>query len=253
MMRYLPLIVSAVAIVGVTIVNGVTTNRWSGGANAKAEACAAYLELVPMEVGPWVGAANDDVDDRIRDVAGFVGTPVSRRYTNRTTGQTVDLWLIVGHSSVIVRHTPNICYPSANFRPEEKADNHYTIKVDGEKPLETWTNLFHKRMPTGDVYMRVFWMWHCPRPGGDVQWEAPGHHVSDARDRYAGAKALFKMYFTCPARAGDNPDDSVAKEFANDFIPALNELLAGAAEGKPPTQQTATAATADADEAPPAA
>ncbi|MEM8864901.1 MAG: exosortase-associated EpsI family protein [Planctomycetota bacterium] len=245
MTRFLPVILTAVAITGVAIFNGFTTNRWSGGINAKAEACAAYLEFVPTEVGPWVGEQNDDVDERIRDVAGVVGEPISRRYRHRDTGEVVDLWLIVGHSSLIVRHTPNICYKTAGFRPEEE-DHHYKIPVEGEQPMTSWTNLFYRQTPDGQaIQLRVFWMWYKPQPGAPVQWDAPGHEVNDARDVYAGSKALFKMYFTTPARSPDElPDESAATKFAQDFVPELNALLANAAEGKaPPT----VAASEDAD------
>lgn len=246
MIRYLPLILSAAALTGAAIFNGTVTNRWSGGINSKAIACAEYLKLVPTEVGPWVGVENEDVEERVRDVAGIVGEPVSRRYRHKETGQVVDLWLIVGHSNLIIRHTPNICYPQANFAPQCPPETHHEIEVEGLPAAKSWTNIFYKEVGGQPVYLRVFWMWHRPTPGADVRWEAPGHHVSDARYRFAGAKALFKMYFTSPAAGpGEKAGDSPAITFANDFLPELDKLLAQASDGKPPEASLLEATAAD--------
>ncbi|MEN1678227.1 MAG: hypothetical protein AAGJ46_01435 [Planctomycetota bacterium] len=245
MIRYLPLVLSAVALSGAAVYNGMVTNRWSGGINSKALACAQYLELVPTEFGPWVSETNQDVDENIRETAGVVGDPVSRRYTNRETGQVVDLWLIVGHSNLIIRHTPDVCLVKSNFAPQLPNDTHHTIAVEGLPPAKTWTNIFFKDFGGQAIYQRVFWMWHCPRPGEDVRWEAPGHHVSDARYRFAGAKALFKMYFTAPAVGpSEDAEDSPAIAFANDFLPELDRLLARASDAKPP-EATETASASD--------
>ncbi|MEM9186267.1 MAG: exosortase-associated EpsI family protein [Planctomycetota bacterium] len=245
MLRYTPPIAIGVALLGAALFNGYATDRWSGG-NSKAELCSDYLKLVPMTVGPWEGEDQVEVDDRIRRVAGMVGDPVSRRYTNQATDEVVDVWLIVGPGSNMIRHTPNVCMPSANFKPEEKADTHYVMPVEGQEPLTTWTNLFSRPTDTGRVARaRVFWMWCRPTPGGLVVWDAPGEHVSDARYRFGSAKALFKMYFTAyPSRPGAVADESVANEFAQHFVPELNALIARAARGEKPALATQTEATA---------
>lgn len=235
MLRYAPALLSMLALTGAAVYNGTVTNRWTGGASQKAETCAAYLELIPKKIGPWEGRENEPIDEEMRDKAGVVGEPISRTYTHRETGRSVDLWLIVGHSNAIIRHTPNVCLKAANFIPAQGNPKHFTIAVDGVPPAQTWTNVYHKELPGGDVFVRVFWMWNRPIPGAAVRWVAPGHVVSDARYKLGGAKALYKMYLTTKAEDGQEaPGESPAVEFAADLFPVLDGLLKQAAEGKQP-------------------
>lgn len=252
MTRYAPLALAAIAILAAAVVNGITTSRWSSGINAKAKACALYLELVPSEIGDWKGVQNNEVDSKVKDVAGIVGEPISRRYVNERTGEAVDVWLIVGHSSQIIRHTPNVCYPSIDFvKMEKQPDNKFTFQIEGLPNTVAWTNLFRKEIDGREALIRVFWMWFEPQAGAPVEWEAPGHYVSDARDEFAGSKALFKLYFTAQAYQKDERADenTAIMNFANEFLPVLSDVLADTGEGKPPAVEDVTAEPTEAEPA----
>lgn len=233
MIRYLPIIIAVVAIGAVTVFNGSITDRWSGGINAKAEACARYLDAVPMNIGEWEGK-DQEVGQREQFVSGAVGF-VSRRYTRRGTDDFINVWMIVGHSAVIVQHTPDICYKASGYHGLQK-ENHFAFKVEDQPEANFWTNIFHRREAARDYLLRVFWAWHLPKESGPVEWQSPGEKVSDARYKYASAKALFKLYFTTVARSSDEaPEDSLANEFAKVFLPEVNKILEGAGgEGPPP-------------------
>lgn len=252
MTRYLPLGLSAVVILAAAIFNGFTTERWTGGVNEQTLRFARSLELLPMQIGLWQGA-DEEVDEDVQRVAGAEGY-LSRVYKNEETGDIVRVWLIVGHGSSIVRHTPDVCYGTAGFRPEKPQTEHYEMPVEGEKPIEAWTNVFYSNRGGQDIYNRVFWMWYDPRVEGPVTWDAPGHHVSDARYRFGASRSLFKMYFTTlldPKNSQEQPPENVANKFAQEFVPVLNDLLLKAKRGEielPADQQAEVEESPDADE-----
>ena len=232
MLRYLPLIIAAVVIGGGTIYTSIVTDRFTGSVNAKAEHCAQFLKAVPRNIGPWEGE-DKEVAENTREIAGAVGF-VSRQYRNLETGQEVGVWLIVGHPNQAWRHTPDVCYPASGFRKDK--NNHFTIKVDGQEPLECWTNKFSRTVGPGqNLTLRVFWTWYEPRKNKPVQWQAPGHAVADARSEFAGGKALYKLYFTTVARSDEEqPQESIANEFAQEFVPIVNDILKKSAGDNPP-------------------
>src|SRR4051795_8830678 len=83
MVRYSPIIVAVLLIVGLTIIEVNMTDRLAG-TNVTAEQRAALLDKVPVKVGDWHG---DDtpVDPTVRKKAGAVGA-VQREYHNVRTG-----------------------------------------------------------------------------------------------------------------------------------------------------------------------
>jgi len=233
MLRYLPLVVAAVVIGGGAIYTSIVTERFTGSVNAKAQHCAEFLKAVPRTIGVWEGE-DKAVPENTREIAGAVGY-VSRQYRNLETGEEVGIWLIVGHPNQAWRHTPDICYPASDFTMDK--NHHFTIPVEGQEPLVCWTNKFSKTLGPGqDVTLRVFWTWYEPRMNKPVVWQAPGHAVADARSEFAGGKALYKLYFTTAARSDrEEPQESVALEFAQQFVPIVNDILKlSAGTGPPP-------------------
>ena len=232
MLRYVPVAIAAVLIVGATVFNGITTERWTGGVSERTLRFAAALDQLPMQIGPWEGT-DLEVDEKIQRVAGAVGK-LSREYRNVETGEQVGVWLIVGHGSMIVRHTPDVCYRTAGFRPDQGL-NHYKMPVEGEEPMTCWTDVFYKSNGMSEAYTRVFWMWYDPRIEGPVKWDAPGHEVKDARYRFGACKSLFKLYLRTQLTKDSSdiqPSEDLANKFAQDFMPALNDLLLKARSGE---------------------
>jgi hypothetical protein len=244
MQRYLPVLFGVLMIVGLTIPQYMMTDRLSG-TNVTAEQRAKLLEKVPENIGDWRGE-NMAVDPIVRETAGAVGA-VSRVYRNVRTGETVDLWLIVGHAKDIVRHTPNICYRGSGFEACAAEDSVYPL-VEGDETLATFlTNTFYKEDSlTGRTLKRVFWTWYNPDEDeneGKVVWEAS----KNIRRRAGNTRGLYKMYFTSNMKDSmETTEQSACMQFAREFLPVVNAALAEVQLGETSASTTEPAAGASA-------
>ena len=223
MSRYLPIVLGVVAIVGLTIPQFIMTDRWAD-TNVTALQQAELLRNVPMTIGNWHGE-DMPVDETVRDTAGAIGA-VSRVYRNVRTGESVDLWLIVGHGRPISAHTPNICYRSAGFEMRAPESSLYPMVFPDQPEAPFLTNTFFKEDVTGRRLIRVFWSWYNPKADEDlstVEWEAP----SNSRWHFGNTRALYKMYFTSEMRDPmETAEESPCLRFAREFLPVVNQALA---------------------------
>lgn len=222
MLRQVPIFLAVALVAAVTIYDGIVTNRWTGG-NQAAELRAELLKQVPKSFDDWVGT-DSEVDEDTQVTAGAVGY-VSRTYVNKKTKASVNLWLIVGHAHAVVRHPPNVCYPSGGFKFQQDIQQ-YPFEVAGEPSAVFKTTVFqHKENSLNQ--QRVFWAWHDPKPGESVTWMAP----DDVRYRVGSSNGLFKMYFTASEDDSQaTPESSVCNEFAQEFLPIVNDILAKATD-----------------------
>jgi hypothetical protein len=222
MVRYSPIIVAVLLIVGLTIIEINMTDRLAG-TNVTAEQRAALLEKVPVKVGDWHG---DDipVDPTVRKKAGAVGA-VQREYHNVRTGEKVRLWLIVGHAREVSYHTPDVCYPGQGFEARAKENSVYPMVFPDQPKTDFLTNTFLRNNASGPQLERVFWNWYNPTNKaneGKVVWEAP----SNPRWSFGNARALYKMYFTSSMRdPKETAEQSPCVRFAREFLPEVNKAL----------------------------
>jgi hypothetical protein len=167
------------------------------------------------------------VDEEITEVAGAVAH-VNRVYKNEETGDEVALWLIVGHAKDIVRHTPDICYPSQGYTISKDEVQHEMVTSDGSRAT-CWTAVFAPQEDMTAGQRRVFWAWAVsPEEGESVKWEAPGNSSSDARLHFGNTTALYKMYFTSlVANRDETAEESSCTAFARECIPQINQALFG--------------------------
>jgi hypothetical protein len=241
MLRQLPLILCAFAILGLTYAESRIAGRFEGSDLTDAQ-FAALLKNVPEDIGDWHGE-DLPVDDQIRATAGARGC-VSRTYRNNVTGDEVTLWLIVGHSKDICRHTPNICYPSQGFKPRADTDSHFSF--DGPIPTDFFTNTFIKEGVTGREIVRVFWSWYKPSDDGTIKWEAP----SNVRWQFGNTRSLYKMYFISVMKdVKEGTDQSPCIRFAEQFLPVVNKALSVVKTESPTDSAPADTATTPAEAA----
>lgn len=192
-------------------------DRW-GEPGAEAEEMGKRFKSVPKDIGngEWIGQ-DMPVDEQNRKTAGAVKY-VSRHYRNEKSGREVRLWLIVGHSRDICRHTPNVCYPNAGFR-QESPQIRYEVPMEGKDPAQFFTAKFIKENALGRVAERVFWAWNHPDTN---KWEAP----ENPRFHYGLSRALYKVYFTSNVQANEKTvDDNLAAEFAKVMLPEIDKAL----------------------------
>jgi hypothetical protein len=251
---YAPAALAIVAIVGLTVPQAKFTNRFTSG-SISAEEFGKRFAKVPMAVGNWVGT-DVQVDKATLEQAGAVNY-VSRQYVNTETKQSVDLWLIVGHSRDICRHTPDICYPSQGFAQlGERVRWDFEEESSGGDPPTFFTAKFRNEDNAGSTEKRVFWAWNGNTEGQD-RWDAPEPKTwfdwlpfksTGPKVYYGNNTALYKLYFTAPmADKDEDVADNVANDFAELMLPQIDRALfperfAGQAPLAPPTATPAEAA-----------
>jgi hypothetical protein len=223
MSRYLPIVFGVVAIVSLTVVQSLMSDRFVDS-NVTAEQRAKLLANVPKEFGDWQGE-DLEVAAEVRDTAGAVGC-VSRMYSNLRTGEQVRLWLIVGHARDISAHTPDVCFPSSGFSQRSMTPSLYHFTYTGQTDptnARFWTNTFVKEDSfAGRRLERVFWGWYNPKPGAPVVWTAE----SNPRWVFGNTRALFKMYFTSEMRdVNETTEESPAQKFGAEFLPIIERIL----------------------------
>ena len=170
MMRQVPIILGVLALIGLTVAEARMSGRFQGS-NMTEEQFVALLKNVPEDIGDWHG---DDlpVDEQVKKTAGARGY-VSRSYKNSITGEVVTIWLIVGHAKDVMRHTPDVCYPSSGFTTRAPENSLQSFVFDGKNMGDFYTNTFVKEDGTGRQLIRVFWSWFKPNDEGTVEWKAP--------------------------------------------------------------------------------
>ncbi len=214
----LPIALAVLIVVSLTLVEASISDRWRDG-SIDATDFDKLFEQVPKEgkeIGAWEGV-DLPVGDLVKKTAGAVSY-VSRRYTHMTTGRQVTLWLIVGHSRDICRHTPNVCRRTSGYTQLGSQSTH-RIESDGQDPAVFYTAKFEKQDAFGRSVERVFWAWNLP---GTNLWEAPG----SPRRHYGNSRALYKLYFTSDVMSDeDRVDKNIAAEFAEMMLPKINAAL----------------------------
>gem|GEM_PF-432667 len=226
--KYLPFVLAGVLIGGLTLVEARFSDRWHDSSVDAAEFGKRFAQ-VPMDIGSWHGE-DLEVEEDVRNTAGAVNY-VSRRYTEASTGSVVTLWLIVGHSRNVCRHTPNICYPNAGFTQESSILKFHLPLPDGKEAVFN-TAKFEKADELSRHVERVFWSWNHPDRD---RWEAP----NSPRRTYGNSRALYKIYFTSSVLKGEETiEESVAVKFAKQMLPLINAALFGDRSLESPVEAT---------------
>lgn len=185
------------------VVQGWVSNRWS--APRDLTAAVARLELLPREVGPWVG--EDVAVDRAELHRAGLVDGISRRYRDPRTGATVTVLLVCGRPGPVSVHTPDVCYQGAG----------YNLVTPPTTPISGFRAARMARVDaTGSDGLQVYWSWNA-----SGRWEAP----SNPRLRFGASPYLYKIYLV---RAADPAEADLrtnpAAEFARALAPALDLL-----------------------------
>jgi hypothetical protein len=240
MMRQIPIILGVLALVGLTLAEARMSGRFQGS-NMTEEEFAALLKNVPETIGDWHGV-NLPVEEQVRKTAGARGY-VSRSYKNDLTGEVVTVWLIVGHSKDVMRHTPDVCYVSSGFTARAPENSLQSFVFNGKDLGEFYTNTFIKEDMTGRQLVRVFWSWYKPADDGTVEWKAP----KIVRMEFGNTPALYKLYFTNNMlNYRETTEESASMKFAKEFLPVVDKALSSAQQT--PASDAPAAADAPADD-----
>jgi hypothetical protein len=238
MMRQVPVVLGLLALIGLTVAEARMSGRFEGS-DMTEEQFSALLKNVPIDIGDWHGT-DLPVEEQVQMTAGARGY-VSRSYKNAITGDVVTIWLIVGHAKDVMRHTPDVCYPSSGFVTRAPENSLQSFVFDGKNMGDFFTNTFVKEDVSGRQLVRVFWSWHKPSADGKVEWKAP----KIVRWEFGNARSLYKLYFTSNMRDyRETTDESMCMKFAEEFLPVVDQALSTAQQSP-----AAVAPAADAEAA----
>jgi hypothetical protein len=202
-------------VAGVTVVQGMLTDRWSGrNVAADLKQAAELLETkFPNKFGEWEFVQELASDQKQLERAGAVGH-ISRLFANRETGAKVSVFIVCATPHDASGHTPDRCYPGAGFEIAE-AEHRQSIPLADGRTAETFTGTFRK---TGQT-LRVFWTY-----GADGRWIAP----QIARIELAGTSAVYKLYAIIDeTRLPGGQALVVCADFLSALLPAFDAAVYG--------------------------
>ncbi|MFM8494076.1 MAG: exosortase-associated EpsI family protein [Planctomycetia bacterium] len=215
-----PVVLAAVLVAGVTVVQGMFTDRWSGR-NVKADLKEAAERLearFPNRFGSWEYAQELASDPKQLERAGAVGH-ISKLFTNRETGAKVSAFIVCATPHDASGHTPDRCYPGAGFEIAE-SEHRQSIPLEDGRKAETFTGTFRK---TGQT-LRVFWTY-----GVDGRWLAP----QIARIELAGTSAVYKLYAIIDeTRLPGGESTVICADFLSALLPEFDEAMFGIKQGE---------------------
>lgn len=212
MYRFFLLLV-AVAIVALAgWWHGQQTARW--GESDELNQAAKRIDRIKTAIGDW-DSRSREIDARQVKVAEIINY-ASRTYTNRKTGQQVDMLLLCGRPGPISVHTPDACYQGAGYVMGQLVPQSINGIPGFTRPPEFWSARFTKE--PGPQMLGILWAWS---DGG--RWQAPDH----PRFVFYRSKYLYKLYVI---RAESSPDDPLVDEttraFLQELLPELKSALA---------------------------
>jgi hypothetical protein len=211
MMRLLPPLTAAVAIVAAGVVHGFWTDRWTPP--TETTDAAARMALVSREIGKDVDGSREwSGEDVHGDVTpGIVGS-LMRRYTSRVTGAKVVIALVCGRPGPVSIHTPASCYAASGYTFGTAQ------RLAVREPSELfWTADTVRTRPTDETRLRLFWAWHA-----GAGWVAP----DDARTVFPRVPVLYKLYVQRELQNLAEPvKDDPCQEFLRVFLPELDATL----------------------------
>jgi len=199
-------LVAILLVAGVTVVQGMWTERWGRRHDvAGLERAARLLERAfPKNFGDWKYDRELGSDPKELERAGAVGH-ISRLYRNERTKTPISAFVVCATPHDASGHTPDRCYPGAGFEIAEP-EHRETIKLPDGRVVETFTGTFRKQGQT----LRVFWTYGVSSPDPKAAEHAPAAEDSPAAEDKApqlrwiapgiarialnGETAVYKLY-----------------------------------------------------------
>ncbi len=222
----LSLIVATGTLLAYGYAEGVWAGRWQpSDASRRA---AERLKDVPLVIGSWA-SEEGEFDDRQLALAELDGV-LYRVYTDRTTGQSVQLLVVCGRPGPVSVHTPDVCYRGLGYSTTLPPARQILTQDDEGRELTCWAADFQKPTPGGKEFLRIAWTWL-----GDGQWRA----ADQPRFEYAREPYLFKAYLLHPVMSArsDWTDDAIPS-LAKELMPVLTRTLGSGPERDAPAERS---------------
>lgn len=172
----------AAMIVVTGVIDGHYSQRWDSS-NQLANASLA-LNNLPLKIEDWIGT-DTEISPQHLKTAGATGS-ISRSYTNRKSGEQIQVMVLCGPHGPIALHPPTVCFLSAGWQLKSPPQKN-NIKRPNEDSCSFWQAKFSHTQQRREQVILTDWAWN----NGDG-WTA----ATNPRFDYAGSPYLFKLYVT---------------------------------------------------------
>ena len=214
MRRFLPAL-AILLVAGLTLLSGLIqgrmSNRW--GPSPDVLAVAKKLKDIPDRVGSWQLKVSDEMDDFTANMLQCAGY-ILRTYENLDTGESVNMFIILGPPGPISVHTPEVCYDSQGYPIR---DPRQRVRIDPDGPEDEFWALTLRSKDLDAGVLRVYYAWST----GGPWWATKG-----PRYAYAGSPYLYKIQLASrlPSYVDSEVNDPCSR-FLQDFVPVAKRYL----------------------------
>ena len=214
MKMWYPSIVALVIIISAGLKQGQMTERW--GEFPELMKFAERINDVPRDIGDWKGTTNDQLDERIMNIAGYVKS-LNRTYKKINSNEIVTVNIVCGRMGDVFTHTPDRCYPASGFSTvEEPSSQDVTFGPQDRFTAKFMSAKFLKSDRRISTPIRILWNF-----SSDGNWDAP----KNPKFTFAGQHALYKVYIQHDNPGDGKATDALGKEFARVLLPALTKAF----------------------------
>jgi uncharacterized protein DUF3485 len=211
-------VIAGAAILGVTIFDGLRWERWGARDPAELDRFVNQLSHVPLKVGEWDSEPAPYEEKQI--AAAEIRGHYARVFRNRSTGATVNVFLVCGKTKPMIDHSPDQCYAAAGYKLQGEA--HREPIAFSKSKGEFIRGHFSRPSALGTEHVEIHWGWTH-----DGDWTAP----TAPRMTFANVGALYKLYVIT------TPDAShPGEKFLEEFLPILEKQLFRAPLSEPQRQ-----------------
>ena len=206
-----------------TYVVGGNWGWWGKMRQAMREA-ATVIEKIPKSFCDWEAAADDEPLSQVAIEQLELADYVVRRYTNRTTGETVSLILMIGPTGRLTAHTPQICFGGRNFLLDSppipvsfpyEGDEENTSEHSGNKDVlakvvfknqsvSGGAKLFYYGVSTGKEWMPI---------------------TNSSRTDLQRCRFLYKLQLEAFISEENSGDNDLIARFLRTFLPQIRSEL----------------------------
>ncbi|MBI3466176.1 MAG: exosortase-associated EpsI family protein [Planctomycetes bacterium] len=204
---------TVVLTVGAAIVQGRLSGTW----NTREQMLAAVDRLMatPANIGAWEMQEAKEPSQKVKNMlecAGFL----QRTYLNRTTGDVINVAVIIGPRGPTAVHTPEICYSSRDYVQETSRERVEFKRDDAADSL--WKLDFRPQSLDAEPF--TVYYGYCG--AGGARWEAS----ESPRWEYAGQPFLYKLQLAGRSAIPSAPtNDAACKAFLEELLPVLHQRL----------------------------
>ena len=174
------------------------------------------LERLPEQIGSWQSLGpGEELPDYVTRELRLAGS-INRKYKHATTGQVVQLLLMVGQPGPLVRHPPSICYSN---RAHKQIGEPTWISVNDANEFGRFQLLAYE--PSGALVDERFYVAYAHSTAG--QWDVP----SFPRVTYGDAQQLYKAQLLA-TKSGASSEQAVVDGlnlFAAEFCKSFAETV----------------------------